>query len=312
MRAMRARYGLLLRRYTDLAAILLSLVGLVLIVALSPSSVLARSVLAVPVLVVFPGYLVTTIIWPSMDPGARNGMGWTERAGYSAGLSILVMLAILLLLNWAWEIALDSVMIALSSFILASMMASLVLRQRCGGDGLSYVELWEMSPSGPDMRVVIAIGCAMVVVAVSTIGYIATYQPAEDSYSELYILDSRGGTDGLPTELSSGEVAVIRVCVRCMEAGDTEYTLCVRLVNSSTDTGAPTYQPTSVDAWDGVYSMNNTFNMALDIEVAMGGTWEEDLSFEIIEAGEYRLDLLLSFKGGDEIKYKNNLWITVA
>ncbi len=107
--------------------LLLNILVVLFIIAITfVSSSVLRIILGLPLVLLFPGYALAAALLPK-----RNALKGIERIVLSLGLSIVVVVIIGLILDYApWGIRLYPIVIALSIFILATSIVAWYQRRR--------------------------------------------------------------------------------------------------------------------------------------------------------------------------------------
>ena len=107
--------------------LLLNILGVLFIIVITfVSSSVLRIILGLPLVLLFPGYALAAALLPK-----RNALKGIERIVLSLGLSIVVVVIIGLILDYApWGIRLYPIVIALSIFILATSIVAWYQRRR--------------------------------------------------------------------------------------------------------------------------------------------------------------------------------------
>ena len=113
------------RIWNELLLIDLVIVLLILVILNIPDNTL-RTIIGVPFLLFFPGYVLVSALFPRQED-----IGAIERIALSFGLSIAVVPLIGLLLNYTeWGIRLEPVLYSVSAFVLAMSIIAMIRRAR--------------------------------------------------------------------------------------------------------------------------------------------------------------------------------------
>jgi uncharacterized membrane protein len=187
--------GKQIRDHTDLVAIGIIVVALLVVVALSAPFPL-RVIFGLPFLLFFPGYTLVAALFP--EAGHINGL---ERLALSFGLSI-----------------------ALTVFIVAYLR-----RRRLRADERFVVTFGMKMPSWAKLsardRVLSIVLVLSAVVAIGAIGYMFAAPPAGEQFTEFYVLGPGGQAADYPTQLALGDKGAVLVGVVNHEGEETSYSL---------------------------------------------------------------------------------------
>ena len=224
-----------LRRDWDLYLMIGLTLLLIPIIYIFPDSVL-RTVIGLPFLLFFPGYLAIAALFPRADD-----LDSIERVALSFGLSIAITPLIGFGLNYTpWGIRLDPILFSISGFIL---IVALVALQRRGAvlepylpfDPFVTVEsVWRdfQKEQGLDkaLSVILALSILSSVVALA---YVIAFPREGESFTEFYILGPDGKASGYPNEMIVGKNATIIIGLANHEHRTVNYTIVIWLVNMS-------------------------------------------------------------------------------
>ncbi len=224
-----------LRRDWDLYLMMGLTLLLIPIIYIFPDSVL-RTVIGLPFLLFFPGYLAIAALFPRADD-----LDSIERVALSFGLSIAITPLIGFGLNYTpWGIRLDPILFSISGFIL---IVALVALQRRGAvlepylpfDPFVTVEsVWRdfQKEQGLDkaLSVILALSILSSVVALA---YVIAFPRQGESFTEFYILGPDGKASGYPNQLIVDENATIIIGLANHEHRTVNYTIVIWLVNMS-------------------------------------------------------------------------------
>lgn len=281
---------------------LLTVIGLVLITdlfVLMPglSETVFRNILGLPLVLFLPGYALIAALFP-----AKDDLDGIERTALSFGLSIAVVPLIGLGLNYTpWGIRLLPILISLSVFTFA--MCGLAYLRRAGlpaGDAFEVpfmemtrglkAEILEKPEPGLD-RVLTVVLVLSILLSVTTLAYVVIIPKEGEHFTEFYILGPEGMADNYPTNYTQGESGTVIVGVVNHEYRPVNYTMDVRLENTSLPLPEDMQQVT----------------------LAHNETWEEYLTITPPTEGKsMKLEFLLFNDTDKVVPYRDlHLWINV-
>ncbi len=296
------------RRDWDIFTILGLTALLILSVYLIPDSV-ARTVLGLPFLLFFPGYLSVTALFPE-----KEELDSIERVALSFGLSIAITPLIGFLLNYtSWGIRLTPILLSISIFIVVAALLSLYRRQMAEEPFLpfdpveSISEIWRkfQAEEGMDkaLSVILALSILSSVVA---LGYVVAFPRDGESFTEFYVLGEDGKASGYP-QLSVGEFGTVKLGLVNHEHQEMDYTIVVWLVKVR-------YQDEEVKVDELYYydtlSVSGLEHRPVDIDKPWEPQWEQDYKFNIFTVqqpldGNYKVWFSL-FKGDESFNYADD------
>ena len=270
--------------------LLLNILAILLIIVISffPSSVL-RIILGLPFALFFPGYTLVAALFPRRSP-----LDSIERVGLSFGVSIAVVPLIGLILNYTpWGISLYPVLVSLVIFILGTSVVAWYRRRRLPETERLTVSLsFSLSPwrnqSLAD-RVLSILLIVAIAGAIGALGYVIATPKAGESFTEFYILGSRGQAEGYPREVVVGKEQRVIVGIVNREHVPVTYRLQVRL--------------------DGV-----TNNQVGPLLLAHEEKWERAVGFTPDKVGDKQKLEFLLYRGDASGPYLEpvHLWINVS
>lgn len=192
------------RRDSDLWLIDIVTILLIVVIAFSPSTI-ARTVLGLPFLLFFPGYVLIAALFPK-----KGSLGGMERVALSFGLSLAVVPLMGLILNYTpWGIRLYPILISLAVFILATSGVAWYRRGKLAPEERFRVPFNIRLPSwrGQSMtEKVLSVVLAVVIAgAIGTLGYAIATPKVGEKFTEFYILGPEGRAGNYPEELKVGE-----------------------------------------------------------------------------------------------------------
>jgi uncharacterized membrane protein len=319
----------------DLSVITLYIVATVLMITvLSVQSTTLQSLVALPLVVFVPGYVLVACLFPRRhglserfrhysgrnSTGAGGYIDMVERAALGFGISVAIVPVLVLTLSVAgFELTTRNLLGTLVAFVVLGTVFAVFRRLRVAPDERFAlpVRRWidglsgAFTDTGSTVGVVLNVALAIsVVVAMGTLGG-ALASPADgQSSSELTLLTQNESgelvTDGYPTQFSSGESQDMTVQVENNEGEETAYTVVVVVQR--------------VDASDGSVTVLEQEEVTrLQTTVGQNDTWTERHSVAPEMLGnDLRLQYLL-YKGdppadpSTENAYRSAyIWISVS
>jgi len=211
----------------ELIALNLLVLVLILVIIFSPSNIL-RIILGVPFLVFFPGYTLTSALFPRKEEIAS-----IERVALSFGLSVGVVPLIGLILNYTSPgIRLEPVLYSVAIFIFITSVIVWLRRRRLAEPDRFNIGFSLTIPSLTSStrdRVLSIILVITVVGALGTVGYIFAVPKMEESFTEFYILGPDGKVQDYPGELKVKEEGRVIVGIINHEHETVTYRVEVRI-----------------------------------------------------------------------------------
>lgn len=281
---------------------LLTVIGLVILTdlfVLTPglSETVLRNILGLPLVLFLPGYALIAALFP-----AKSDLDGIERTALSFGLSIAVVPLIGLGLNYTpWGIRILPILISLSIFTFAMCGLAYLRRTKLPEADAFEVpfrqmalelkaEILEKPESGLD-RALTVILVLSILLSVTTLVYVVITPKEGEHFTEFYILGPEGMADNYPTNYTLGESGKVIVGVVNHEYRPLNYTMEIRLENSSL--------PLPEDMQQVTLSHNET--------------WEEPLTFTPPTEGKnMKLEFLLFNETDKNTPYRDlHLWINV-
>jgi uncharacterized membrane protein len=263
----------------DLILILISSHILVLVMLFFPQNVL-RTLVGIPFILFFPGYVVASSIWP----GCREDT--FTRMCASLGLSIPISIAAILVPYYmGGDMDLKLSVIFLLGFIVVFSVVAAVRRLLLPVEERHSVKLRfgtkEMAVVGRMDRYLFIILITLLVGLTITTCYLFSQPLIGERFSELYLLDSEGKTVDYPVNLTTGEYGTIRIGVTCHEYRKTTYTIRVEPNNS--------FPMTYCDSWNSVYDLSKSGAISRTIVLSHEETFEDTFTFQFSREGDYTL-----------------------
>lgn len=183
-----------------------------------------RLILAVPVILFIPGYVLIAALFPD-----TKDIDTIERLVFSIGSSIVVTPLLGLLLNFTpWGIRLEPVVISLTVFIIAMTGIAAYRRSTIPPESrycMPVPEILRMLPEGaasrnqtPGSRIVFGIGVFAILLLIVSLVIVTTLPAAGDKFTEFFILGENRTADTYPELVSPGIQKVLYTGI-----GDHEY-----------------------------------------------------------------------------------------
>lgn len=251
----------------------------------------AASFLAFPLILIVPGYLITSTLFPS-----DKELDWIERLALSVGLSIAVVPLLGLLLNLTqFGVLYVPLLSTVFLFILVASAFALWRRMRLPSDRrlASTIQLslpdWK-SYSRWDKVVTISL-CFGVVVAGGTLAFLFESRTPSSNFTSFNLLGPTGNASGYPTTLNISQSGTVIISVANHESAIVDYALRVDLVGIRVIYDA-TGNPTEI------IEANRTTLSWMNATSGDGQNWTRPYSFSILSAGLWKIQFLL-FKNGD-------------
>jgi len=276
-----------------------------------------RVILALPMVLFFPGYSLIAALFPG-----RGEIDGLERLALSFGLSIAVVPLIGLVLNYTpFGIRLDPVVTSLVIFTLVMAVSAQVRRTGLPPSErfeVPFRDMWaalraEFFPSESSKidRALSAILLIAIVAAVATTVYVVVVPKEGEKFTEFYILGKEGKAADYPTDLRAGQAESIIIGVGNHEYRNVTYFVELHFVDQEFDPATNTSTVLSMEkiASFSVTLMHNT-------------TYQQPHTFTINRTGGNQLKFLLfkdeeppdSLRGAERINqsYRDlHLWVRV-
>lgn len=247
-----------------------------------------RIILALPMVLFFPGYALIAALFPG-----REEIDGLERLALSFGLSIAVVPLLGLVLNYTpFGIRLDPVVISLVAFTLC--MAAVAQYRRADlpeserfsvpfrriAEGLRS----ELFPAGSSRldRALSAILVLIIVAAVATTVYVIVVPKEGEKFTEFYILGEKGKAADYPTDLHAGQAASVIIGIGNHEYRNVTYIVEMHSVDQEFDPVTNTSR---------VLSMERL--VQFPVTLAHNTTYQEPHTFIVNSTRENQLKFLL-------------------
>ncbi|HOT03353.1 MAG TPA: DUF1616 domain-containing protein [Methanolinea sp.] len=276
-----------------------------------------RVILALPMVLFFPGYSLIAALFPG-----RGEIDGLERLALSFGLSIAVVPLIGLVLNYTpFGIRLDPVVTSLVIFTLCMAVSAQVRRAglpRSERFEVPFREMWtafraEFFPSESSRidRALSAILLIAIVAAVATTVYVVVVPKEGEKFTEFYILGKEGKAADYPTDLRAGQAESVIIGVGNHEYRNVTYFVEIHLVQQEFD---PATNTSTVLSMERIASF--------PVTLVHNTTYQEQHTFSVNRTGGNQLKFLLfmdesppdSLWGAERINqsYRDlHLWVRV-
>lgn len=253
--------------------------GAVLVAGIEPGAL--RILLLLPLLLVFPGYGLVSVLYPEHDPPGIErqqaevspGIGSIERFALSLGLSLGLVSAVAFVLNFtAYGIRLRPVLAGVAGVTVGLSLLGLLLRVRlpveeCPPSPLAalgwllgaparyltvdrdnYLSGRPFEPENGTQQMLNLVLVGSLLVLAASVGYAAVAAQSNDqAFTEFYLLsENESGSltaDDLPHEFESGESRPLYVSIANHEGERVQYTTVVTLDGEEVDRFQTTVGP---------------------------------------------------------------------
>jgi len=288
----------------DLAIVVISTILLLGIIYLTPDS-WVRTVLGLPYLLFFPGYVLISFLFPEEEP-----LDKIERIALSFGLSIAITPLIGLLLNYTWEISLVPLLTSISLFIFAFSGLAFYRRRAIPLEEVFHIELEINPPDWESYDMIdkaLVVGTVILLIASGALAvHIATTPRTGERFTEFYILGEGGMADDYPNDLQVNETGTLTIGVVNREHETTDYTVVMGLgyefddMNSIGTLSDNISLPGNNTYFETEISLNHTesWNMTVEFSVEMPEIYR--MKFFLLRDGEVYRDLHYTLLVRDE------------
>jgi len=268
----------------DLVAVAVCTLLLIIVISAFHSDVL-RVILGLPFVLFFPGYTLIASLFHR-----KQSLSDIERVALSFGLSIAVVPLIGLILNYAWEIKLYSILTSVSLFILGTSIVAIYRGWRLPQDERFELNLRINMPRWGESRldrVLTLLLILSIAGAVGTLAYVIAAPREGERFTEFYILGLEGKAEGYPEELTLGDEGRVILGIVNQEHETAEYRVEITFDGEPVEGIGP---------------------VILDHEAE----WEQEVSFAPVRAGPtQKLEFLLYRGAGTELYHALHLWVDV-
>lgn len=320
----------------DLVFVVMITALLLLVIAVSPNSTL-RTILGLPFILFFPGYVLISFLFPEEQP-----LDKIERIALSFGLSIAITPLIGLLLNYIWKISLVPILYSQTLFIFVFSLLAYLRRNTIPLEERFSIYL-EINP--PDWQSYDIIDKALVVATVGLLiasgglaYHIATTPRTGERFTEYYVLGPDGMADNYPTNLTVNESGHVILGAINREHREMDYLMVVRMASTNFNSSQEldnkiesSGENETVDVETNfdfenmtVYQMPGDHNITLsntttyvqEFTLNNDENFTHHLNYTIQDPGLYMVQFLLfkpdEFSSGQQDGYRElHLWVSV-
>lgn len=261
-------------------------VALILTTVFVPDSPL-RIVLGIPFVLFFPGYTLTSTLFPR-----RQGLDGVERLALSIGLNLAVLPLIGLVLNYTpLGLRLYPTLLSLFLFTILMSIASSYRRQSVPAEErfpqviTVHVSRWrELIKANKIMSVGIV---TSVIVTGGLTAHFASTPRLDECFTEFYLLGPSGKLADYPTNLTLGESGTGILGILNHEYEEVAYTIVIK--------------------WE-----NETIDTIKEITLNHEAGWSQNYTFTPEKTGDRMMLEFLLFRDGVDEAYRSlHIWITV-
>jgi uncharacterized membrane protein len=182
-----------------------------------------RIILGVIVLLLFPGYTLSTALFP-----AKANLKGIERAGLTFVLSFALVALTGLALNYTpWGIRLNPIVISITILIVLLFFISVVRRRRLPEEERFALRFkprfpkWaSLSPFDRGLYLALVI---VVIGSLSTLGYVIARPKVQENFTNFYMLGPNGMMENYPSAITLNEPAAITLGIENFENQATDY-----------------------------------------------------------------------------------------
>lgn len=315
--------------YGDLGVVvLLACVGAVAVVL--PSLVAVRPILALPLVVLWPGYALVAALYPEHDAldDVVGESGGLERLVLSVGLSLVTSPLLALVLNYTlWGVRPVPVFVGLALLTCAAAVVAWYRRRQLGpdrrfqarGDRWLTAARTRVTQGGTlDTVLVVVIAAGVVVSAVSISYLVVTPRPGEQ-FSEFYLLTETSDGDYVaadyPTSFVRGEPKPLVVGITNREHRAVTYNVVVVLQRTRVGPGdgtPPSDEPLEVLEREELRRFE-------DVRLEHGQEWRRAHEIQPSMTGEDLRVVYLLYRGApppeptlDNADRSTHIWVDVA
>ena len=302
----------------DLIQINIVMALFVLVISLFPTNNILRIILGIPFILFFPGYVVTSALFPR-----RNSLDGIERVALSFGLSIAITPLIGIILNYTqWGIALYPLIISQGIFIVIVSVIAWYKRKRLHEEENFSIRLklnfsdWK-GQSRPSRILSIALVISLVG-ATGVLSYFIANPTSGEKFTEFYLLGIEGKTDGYPRDfiISRGEtVAVIYAYSNNITSKKQENTgrLIIGIVNHEQEQANYQVEIKIDGISTNIWMDGQWLDKIGPITLAHEEKWEQEIGFAPDHTGDnQKVEFILYKDGQFYFDDPPHLWIDVT
>lgn len=193
-----------------------------------PASGYIRTILAVPVVLFIPGYVLMAALFPRKDD-----MDVIGRIVLSFGLSIVIIPILGLFLNFTFGIKLIPIFIVLCLYTITLISIAVYRRKKLSEDVQFSIQLYwiydiisnGLKPKNGKDSILTIILILTIMLTIGTVYYTITVPKMGEKFTEFYVLNSVGEADNYSTNLKSNYPAEWIVGVTNREYVPVNYTI---------------------------------------------------------------------------------------
>lgn len=248
------------------------------VILLFPSSPL-RGILAILLVLLFPGYLISVILFPR-----KGDLTSIERIALSLGLSLSVTPIPAVVMNYTPRgITLETTVSTLTALIFFLSYTAWHIRQKIPAEkrfipSVRVPSILRLRGTTID-KILSIVLLFSIVLSISTLAYTMYTPERGENFTEFFILDRNGSITEFPKTLSLGEPGWVKIVVINEEQEEQAYRVEVK-VNQDEDPKTLSIGP-----------------------LEPGEKWEENMSFTPSRAGKNQKVEFLLYKGGSSTPY---------
>lgn len=220
------------KTFSDLTTISIWIIMTFILIIAIPENIYIRTILAIPMILFFPGYILAAALFPRNDD-----VGIVERIALSLGLSIVVVPILGLLLNFSFGIKLIPILIILCLYMAVLIFITIYRRKRLSEDirfSVQYYRIYDtvsnwLIPKSRIDSIFTIILIFIVTLTISMAYYTVAIPKIGERFTEFYILDSSREMNNYSTNLKLNSPAIWLVSVTNREYEPINYTMQVVL-----------------------------------------------------------------------------------
>lgn len=306
----------------ELPVIVVLALALIVVIQFAPDIEAMRIVLGLPFILFFPGYTLIAAFFPK-----KSDFAIIDRLVSSFGLSIAVVILVGFVLHYTWNIQLNSLLLSLTSFIVAMSAIAWYRKRGIAAEERSPLSLnfsmnKQWNSTKPD-RVLSIILVLVVIGILGLTGYLIANPRIGERYSEFYILGAEGDADLYPRTIildNNGNVSRVEyshvlkqdvvleaICPEreVVEVADNAARIIVGITNRERETMSYVVE---------VIFRGMLYEVIGPVELAHGENWEEEVGLVLQEPGgnqkvEFKLFRIRELGTEDEKHTLLSLWL---
>ncbi len=187
-----------------------------------------RSILAIPVVLFIPGYVLMAALFPR-----RDDIDVIGRIVLSFGLSIVIIPLLGMLLNFVLGVRLIPILTVLSAYMIVLIFIAVYRRKKLSEDVRFSVQFYTiynaitngLKPKNRPDSILTIILIFMIVLTIGTIYYTIVVPKVGERFTEFYILNSDGKADNYSTNLKLNSPTSWLVGITNREYATVNYTV---------------------------------------------------------------------------------------